>query len=89
MLSDPEANAAVIRRMDKFFKDEELGITPEDKRVRGMSVDTRVKHYLNELSRMDKVEGTNYLLDQKRKRILSKSVEEKLTGMKSFKDFFE
>jgi hypothetical protein len=89
MLDDPEANAAVIRRMDKFFKDEELGITAEDKRVRGMNVDTRVQYYLKELARMDKAEGTNYLLEQKKKGVLSKSVEEKLTGMKAFKDFFE
>lgn len=89
MLSDPEANAAVIRRMDKFFKDEELGITAEDKRVRGMSVDTRVQYYLKELAQMDKLEGANYLLEQKKKGVLSKSVEEKLAGMKAFKDFFE
>lgn len=89
MLSDPKANASVVRRVDKFLKDEALGITPEDKRVRNLNVDTRVKHYLQELSKMTPEEGSQYLLEQKRKRVLSPSVEEKLMGMKAFRDFFQ
>ena len=46
LLVDPEANEAVLRRVETFLKDEAAGITAADKRVKSLSVNGRAQFFI-------------------------------------------
>ena len=88
MLVDPEADEAVIRRIETFLKDEAAGITSADKRIKSQSVAGRAQYFLEKIQDMDRLSAARYLQAQIDKGILTPRVEETMAGMEAFKSFF-
>ena len=88
LLVDPEANEAVKRRVETFLKDEAAGITAADKRVKSLSVNGRAQYFIERIEDMDRAEAARYLQEQINRRVLTPKVQEAMTGIQAFRDFF-
>ena len=88
LLVDPEANEAVKRRVETFLKDEAAGITAADKRVKSLSVNGRAQYFIKRIQDMDRAEAARYLQEQINRRVLTPKVQEAMTGIQAFRDFF-
>ena len=88
LLVDPEANEAVKRRVERFLKDEAAGITAADKRVKSLSVNGRAQYFIERIQDMDRTEAARYLQEQINRRVLTPKVQEAMTGIQAFRDFF-
>jgi len=88
LLVDPEANEAVKRRVETFLKDEAAGITAADKRVKSLSVNGRAQYFIKRIQDMDRAEAARYLQEQINRRVLTPQVQEAMTGIQAFRDFF-
>ncbi len=88
LLVDPEANEAVKRRVETFLKDEAAGITAADKRVKSLSVNGRAQYFIERIQDMDRAEAARYLQEQINRRVLTPKVQEAMTGIQAFRDFF-
>mgnify|MGYP003117289886 CR=1 FL=1 len=88
LLVDPETNEAVLRRVETFLKDEAAGITAADKRVKSLSVNGRAQFFIERIQDMNRDEAARYLQEQINRRVLTPKVQEAMTGIQAFKDFF-
>ena len=88
LLVDPEANEAVKRRVERFLKDEAAGITAADKKVKSLSVNGRAQYFIERIQDMDRAEAARYLQEQINRRVLTPKVQEAMTGIQAFRDFF-
>jgi len=88
LLVDPEANEAVKRRVETFLKDEAAGITAADKRVKSLSVNGRAQFFIERIQDMNRDEAARYLQEQINRRVLTPKVQEAMTGIQAFRDFF-
>jgi hypothetical protein len=88
LLVDPETNEAVLRRVETFLKDEAAGITAADKRVKSLSVNGRAQFFIERIQDMNRAEAARYLQEQINRRVLTPKVQEAMTGIQAFRDFF-
>ena len=88
LLVDPEANEAVKRRVETFLKDEAAGITAADKKVKSLSVNGRAQYFIKRIEDMDRAEAARDLQEQINRRVLTPKVQEAMTGIQAFRDFF-
>lgn len=88
MLVDPEADEAVIRRVEDFIRNQAAGITTKDKQVKSLSVAGRAKYFNERIQGMDRVEAARYLQEQIERKVLTPKVEAMMLDMESFKNFF-
>ena len=89
LLADPEANEAVKRRVETFLKDEAAGITAIDKQVKTkLSTTGKAQFFIERIQDMDRAEAARYLQEQINRRVLTPKVQEAMTGIQAFRDFF-
>jgi phosphoenolpyruvate-protein kinase (PTS system EI component) len=88
MLVDPEADEAVIRRVEDSIKEKAAGITTKDKQVKSLSVAGRAKYFNERIQDMERVEAARYLQEQIERKVLTPKVEAMMLDMESFKNFF-
>ena len=88
LLVDPETNEAVLRRVENFLKDEAAGITSSDKQVKRLSSTGRAQFFIERIQGMDRAEAARYLQEQVNRKVLTPKVQETMSNLQSFKDFF-
>jgi len=88
MLIDPDADEAVVRRIETFLKDEADGITSADKRVKSLTVAGRAQYFIERIQGMERLEAAKYLQGQIDRGVLTPRVEGVMSGMQAFRSFF-
>jgi len=88
MSVDQDVNESVIRRVERFIKDDAAGITSADRRVIGLSKAARAQYFVKRIEGMEREQAARYIQEQIDRDVLSSGVQELMLDMQSFKDAF-
>ena len=81
-------NDKVLNKIQSLIKDEGLGITSTDKRLRNLSIDGRAKAIIKILESKNPNEASDYLQELLRKKILTEDTSKKIMESDDFKNLF-
>ena len=88
MSVDQEVNESVVRRVERFIKDDAAGITSADRRVQSLSKAARAQYFVKRIEGMEREQAARYIQEQIDRNVLSSGVQELILDMQSFKDAF-
>ena len=88
MSVDQDVNESVIRRVERFIKDDAAGITSADRQVMGLSKAARAQYFVKRIEGMEREQAARYIQEQIDRKVLSSGVQELMLDMQSFKDAF-
>ena len=77
---------SVVRKLETKIKNYEKGLTQTDARVKQLTIKVRAKYLLDQMKNKSGDELAQYVSEQMRKGILTKSVLTELSGLDEFKD---
>jgi len=88
MSVDQDVNESVIRRVERFIKDDAAGITSADRQVKSLSKAARAQYFVKRIEGMEREQAARYIQEQIDRKVLSSGVQELMLDMQSFKDAF-
>lgn len=88
MSVDQDVNESVIRRVERFIKDDAAGITSADRRVKGLSKAARAEYFVKRIEGMEREQAARYIQEQIDRDVLSSGVQKLMLDMQSFRDAF-
>ena len=82
------ATASVKRRVDGMLKDRFLGLTKTDKQIRSLGVTNgaRSEFYISQLEKMPQDKAQMFIQDQRKKRLITATVEKQMVSRRAFKE---
>jgi|TARA_X000001388_G_scaffold41925_1_gene29514 hypothetical protein len=81
-------NESVIKGIAERFKNEQLGITNVDKRIKRLPVKDRADFIIKEMQNKSLSEIREYILDLQKKKIITKDVSKEILANPDFRDTF-
>lgn len=88
LLSQPEANAAVQRRVQNKLEDRAKGLTSVDRQAKNLTVVKRAEYFKNKIDSLTPEKIQPYISEMIEKRVLTPKVIETIKDTESFKEFF-
>lgn len=88
MSVDQDVNESVIRRVERFIKDDAAGITSADRRVKGLSKAARAEYFVKRIEGMEREQAARYIQEQIDRDVLTSGVQKLMLDMQSFRDAF-
>jgi hypothetical protein len=88
MSVDQDVNESVIRRVERFIKDDAAGITSADRRVKGLSKAARAEYFVRRIEGMEREQAARYIQEQIDRKVLTSGVQKLMLDMQSFRDAF-
>lgn len=88
LLSQPEANAAVQRRVQNKLEDRAKGLTSVDRQAKNLTVVKRAEYFKNKINSLTPEKIQPYISEMIEKRVLTPKVIETIKDTESFKEFF-
>lgn len=88
MSVDQEVNESVVRRVERFIKDDAAGITSADRRVKSLSKAARAQYFVKRIEGMEREQAARYIQEQVDRKVLTDGVQQLMLDMQSFKDAF-
>ena len=82
------STASVKRRVDGMLKDRFLGLTKTDKQIRSLGVTNgaRSEFYISQLEKMPQDKAQMFIQDQRKKRLITATVEKQMASRRAFKE---
>jgi hypothetical protein len=85
-LADGRINTSIAKKLIRKEKESRLGITSADRRAKQLSLPKRVEYLISEMEKMDIPTLQNYIIEQKKKGIITKDVIKLLKQDKNFQN---
>ena len=88
LMSDPEVNEAVRKRVLKKLEDRKKGLTSIDKQAKNLKIASRAEYYKDKIQKLPEEKKILYIQDQIQKGVMSKRVLDVIKDTEEFKRFF-
>ena len=88
LLSQPEANEAVEKRVLRKLEDRAKGLTSVDRQAKNLTVAKRAEYYSEKLETLPEDKKLLYIQDQIQKGVMSKKVLDIIRDTEQFRQFF-
>jgi len=88
MAGDQDVNESVVRRVERFIRDDAAGITSADRRVKSLSKAARAEYFVQRIQGMEREQAARYIQEQIDRNVLTSGVQELMLDMQSFKNAF-
>ena len=88
LMSDPEVNAAVQKRVFRKLEDRKKGLTSIDRQAKNLTVASRAEYYKEKIGTLPEEKKIPYIQDQIQKGVMSRRVLDVIKDTEEFKRFF-
>ena len=88
MSIDQDVNESVVRRVERFIKDEAAGITSADRQVKSLTKAARAQYFVKRIEGMEREQAARYIQEQIDRKVLTDGVQQLMLDMQSFRDAF-